>query len=170
MKRLLIAILLVLSAPLGAATPDTVFLEELTWTEVRDALKAGKTTIILPTGGTEQSGPHLVLGKHNYIVRYASERIARSLGNTLVAPVMAYVPEGDVDPPTGHMKYPGSITLPDEPFMKVVEYAARSFKASGFKDIVFIGDSGPNQKGIKTVADHLNKQWAGSGVRIHYSL
>jgi creatinine amidohydrolase/Fe(II)-dependent formamide hydrolase-like protein len=82
---------------------------------------------------------------------------------------MAYVPEGDVDPPTGHMKYPGSITLPDEPFMKVVEYAARSFKASGFKDIVFIGDSGPNQKGMKTVAEHLNKEWKATGVRIHYS-
>ena len=156
-------------ATLHAATPDTIFLEELTWTEVRDALKAGKTTIILPTGGVEQSGPHLVLGKHNYIVRYAAERIARELGNALVAPVMAYVPEGDVNPPTGHMKYPGSITLPEPQFMKVVEYAARSFKASGFKDIVFIGDSGPNQKGMKAVAGHLNKEWKGTGVRIHYS-
>ena len=51
--------------PLRAEVPDTVFLEELTWTEVRDALKAGKTTILLPTGGTEQNGPHMVLGKHN---------------------------------------------------------------------------------------------------------
>jgi len=152
-----------------AATPDTVFLEELTWTEVRDALKAGKTTIILPTGGTEQNGPHMALGKHNVIVRHASERIARTLGNALVAPVMAYVPEGPIDPPSGHMAFPGTITLPDEHFMKVVEWAARSFKANGFKDIVFIGDSGPNQKGLKAVADHLNKEWSGRGVRIHYS-
>jgi len=165
----LVFLVLLSSLPIRAAVPDTVFLEELTWTEVRDALKAGKTTIILPTGGIEQGGPHLVLGKHNYIVRYASERIARELGNALVAPVMAYVPEGDVNPPTGHMKYPGSITLPDEPFMKVVEYAARSFKVSGFKDIVFIGDSGPNQNGMKAVAERLNKEWKGTGVRIHYS-
>jgi creatinine amidohydrolase len=152
-----------------AVVPDTVFLEELTWTEVRDALKAGTTTIVLPTGGTEQNGPHMALGKHNYVVRHTAERIARALANTLVAPVLAYVPEGGLDPPTGHMAFPGSITLPDEHFMKVVEYAARSFRASGFKDIVFIGDSGPNQKGLKAVAERLNREWAKSGVRIHYS-
>ena len=161
--------LLAAALPLRAEVPDTVFLEELTWTEVRDALKAGRTTIILPTGGTEQSGPHMALGKHNVIVKHAAERIARALGNTLVAPVMAYVPEGDLDPPTGHMAFPGTITLPHEPFMKVVEYAARSFKVNGFKDIVFIGDSGPNQRGLKAVAERLNKEWARTGVRIHYS-
>ena len=156
--------------PVRAEVPDTVFLEELTWTEVRDALKAGKTTIILPTGGTEQNGPHMVLGKHHYIMKYTSERIARRLGNTLVAPVMAYVPEGDLEPPTGHMAYPGTITLPHEHFMKVVEFAARSFKVHGFKDIVFLGDSGPNQKGMQAVAELLNKEWANSGVRVHFSL
>lgn len=159
---------LLASFALNAAVPGTVFLEELTWTELRDALKAGKTTILLPTGGTEQNGPHMALGKHNYIVRYASEQIARRLGNALVAPVMAYVPEGDLDPPTGHMAFPGTITLPDAHFRKVVEYAARSFKVNGFRDIVFLGDSGPNQPGMKAVAEQLNKEWAGSGVRIHY--
>ena len=170
LTRLIAAVTLLLSGVLSqAATPDTVFLEELTWTEVREALKAGTTTIILPTGGTEQNGPHLALGKHNFIVRHTAERIARALGNALVAPVIAYVPEGNLEPPTGHMAFPGTITLPDEPFMKVVEYAARSFRASGFRDIVFIGDSGPNQKGLKAVAERLNKAWIKTGVRIHYS-
>ena len=81
-----------------AQAPDTVFLEELTWTEVRDAVAAGTTTIIIPTGGTEQNGPHMVLGKHNYLVRHKAGEAARRLGDALVAPVMAYVPEGDVDP------------------------------------------------------------------------
>jgi len=156
--------------PLRAEVPDTVFLEELTWTELRDALKAGKTTILLPTGGTEQNGPHMVLGKHNYIIKYTSERIARRLGNAFVAPVMAYVPEGDLEPPTGHMAYPGTITLPNEHFMKVVEFAARSFKVHGFKDIVFLGDSGPNQKGMQAVAELLNKEWTNSGVRVYFTL
>ena len=131
----------------------TVFLEELTWTEVRDAIKAGKTTIIFPTGGTEQNGPHMVLGKHNFIVKHAAEQIARRLGNALVAPVLAYVPEGNIDPPSGHMLYPGTISLPDDVFIKVTEYAARSFRANGFKDIVLIGDSGGNQKGLQSVAN-----------------
>ena len=89
---------LALLAPTGAraATPDTVFLEDLTWTEVRDAIRAGKTTIIIPAGGTEQNGPHMALGKHNARVRVLSERIARSLGDALVAPVIAYVPEASM--------------------------------------------------------------------------
>src|SRR5262245_61932871 len=84
-----------------AIAQDSVFLEELTWTEVRDAMKAGKTAVIIPTGGTEQNGPHMVLGKHNVRIKYTSGEIARRLGTALVAPVMAYVPEGDIDPPTG---------------------------------------------------------------------
>lgn len=161
--------LLVASPALYAEVPDTVFIEELTWTEVRDAIASGKTTIIFPTGGTEQNGPHMVLGKHNVIVKHAAEQIARRLGNALVAPVLAYVPEGDVDPPSGHMLYPGTITLPDEVFMKVAEHAARSFKVNGFTDIVLIGDSGPNQKPLQSVARSLNKQWAQSGVRVHFA-
>ena len=152
----------------SAAVPDTVFIEELTWTELRDAIKAGKTTIIFPTGGTEQNGPHMVLGKHNFRVGHLSEQIARRLGNALVAPVLAYVPEGDIDPPTGHMRFPGTITLPPEQFMKVAEYAARSFKVHGFKDIVLIGDSTPNLKPLSAVASMLNKEWRGTEVRVHF--
>ena len=91
-----------------AQTPDTVFLEELTWTEVASAIDNGSTTIIIPTAGTEQNGPHMVLGKHKYRINAGSERIARSLGNTLVAPVITYVPEGDIDPPSGHMRFAGT--------------------------------------------------------------
>lgn len=169
MMFVLVGILLfAASSTVFSETPDTVFLEELTWTEVRDAIKAGKTTVIFPTGGTEQNGPHMVLGKHNFIVKHTAEQIARRLGNALVAPVLAYVPEGNVEPPSGHMQYPGSITLPDEFFMKVAEFAARSFRVNGFKNIVLIGDSGPNQKGLHTVATRLNKEWASSDVRVHF--
>jgi creatinine amidohydrolase/Fe(II)-dependent formamide hydrolase-like protein len=149
-------------------TSDSVFLEELTWMEARDAIAAGKTTIIIPTGGTEQNGPHLVLGKHNYLVRYKAGQIAKRLGNALVAPVVAYVPEGEIDPPTGHMRYAGTITTPQDVFMKVLEYAARSFKQHGFLDIALVGDSGGNQEGQKLVAEALNKEWRTSKVRVHH--
>jgi len=151
-----------------AQTPDTVFLEELTWTEVRDAIQSGTTTIILPTAGTEQNGPHMVLGKHKFIINHTSEKIARRLGKTLVAPVMTYVPEGDLDPPSSHMRFPGTITLPNEHFMKVLEYATRSFRSHGFTDIVLIGDSGPNQPGMNEVSESLNQEWAGEKVRVHF--
>ena len=145
-----------------------VFLEELTWPEVRDALAAGWTTILIPTGGVEQGGPHLALGKHNAILRVTAERIARRLGDALVAPVIAYVPEGEINPPTGHMRYPGTITLPDETFRKLLESTARSFRTEGFKDIVLLGDSGGNQEGMRQVAELLNNEWAGSGVHVYF--
>lgn len=147
---------------------NTVFIEEMTWTEIRDAIAAGKTTVILPTAGTEQNGPHMVMGKHRYIIDEASDRIARELGNALVAPAVTYVPEGEVDPPSGHMRYAGTITLPNEFFMKLVEYAARSLRAHGFTDIVFIGDSGGNQRGMEAVAAQLNDEWGGDGATVHF--
>jgi len=165
---LVLACLMVL-APVAARAeaPDTVFLEDLTWTEVRDAIRAGKTTIIIPAGGTEQNGPHMALGKHNARVKVLSERIARGLGDALVAPVIAYVPEGAIAPPTGHMRYPGTITTPDDAFQKVLESAARSFRAHGFRDIVLLGDHGSTQAGQRAVAARLNREWAASGVRVH---
>ena len=97
--------------------------------------------MIVPIGGTEQNGPHMTLGKHNVRVKALSEKIARALGNAVVAPVIAYVPEGSVEPPTGHMRYPGTITVPPDVYRKVLESAARSFRLAGFRDIVFLGDS-----------------------------
>jgi creatinine amidohydrolase len=147
--------------------PDTVFLERLTSGEVRDLIAAGKTTVIVPTGGTEQNGPHMALGKHNVRVAANAEAIARRLGNALVAPVMPYTPEGGMDPPTGHMRFSGTINLPDPIFRQVLEYIARSLKIHGFRDIVFIGDSGPNQAGQIAVAATLNAEWMGSTTRVH---
>ena len=148
--------------------PGSVFLEELTWIEARDAIAAGKTTVIIPTGGTEQNGPHMVLGKHNFLVKHKAGEIAKNLGNALVAPVVAYVPEGDINPPTGHMRYAGTITTPQDVFVKVLEYAARSFKQHGFVDVVLVGDSGGNQEGQKIVAATLNTEWAATPARVHH--
>jgi creatinine amidohydrolase/Fe(II)-dependent formamide hydrolase-like protein len=158
---------LVTAAGAGAQASDPVLLEELTWTEVRDAVRAGKTTIIVPAGGTEQNGPHMALGKHNARVKVLSRDIARMLGDALVAPVIAYVPEGGIAPPTAHMRYPGTITVPEEAFRTVLEFAARSFKLHGFRNIVLLGDHGSTQAGQRAVAARLNREWASTGVRVH---
>ena len=165
---LFVCALVCLPEAVSAQAQDAVFLEELTWTEVQDALAAGTTTVIIPTGGTEQNGPHMVLGKHNYLVRYKAGQVARRLGDALVAPVMAYVPEGDVDPPTGHMRFPGTITTPPEVFEQVLEFAARSFRQHGFLDIALLGDSGGNQASQAAVAERLNREWAATPVRVHH--
>ena len=163
----IVAMLALLATPAFAQAPDTVFLEELTWPELRALVQAGKTTIILPSGGTEQNGPHMALGKHNVRVRALSERIARELGNAVVGPVNAYVPEGGLGPPTGHMRFPGTITVPDDVFQRVLESAARSVRLHGFRDVVFLGDHGSTQAGERAVAARLNREWAATPARAH---
>jgi creatinine amidohydrolase len=150
------------------AGQDTVFIEEMTWMEVRDALKEKKTTVIVATGGVEQNGPYVVTGKHNYIVRATAEAIARKLGNALVAPVVPFVPEGDIDPPTGHMEYPGTISLTEDTYERLLSDICASLRTHGFRDIVLIGDSGGNQQGMKAVAERLNTRWAGGKTRVHF--
>src|SRR5437762_5570421 len=113
-----------ISMAASAQRIELVAIEDFTWTELATALNAGKTTIIIPIGGTEQNGPHMVLGKHNVRVKILADRIAQALGNALVAPVIAYVPEGSIDPPSGHMRFPGTISVPERAFELVLEAAA----------------------------------------------
>ncbi|HEV2220963.1 MAG TPA: creatininase family protein [Casimicrobiaceae bacterium] len=164
---LLYGILLFASACALAHAQDSVYIEQLTSPEVQSALAAGKTTIIIPIGGTEQSGPHMVLGKHDVRVGILAGRIATALGNALVAPVIAYVPEGSVDPPSSHMRFAGTISIPVDVFERTLEAAARSFAVHGFRDIVFIGDHGGYQRSEEATAKRLNREWAGRAVRAH---
>ena len=147
---------------------ESVFLEDLTWMEVRDAMAAGKKTILVATGGVEQNGPYLATGKHNVILRGTTEAIARQLGNALVAPIIAFVPEGDFEPPSLHMKYPGTIGLSEETYRALLKDICRSFQVTGFETIVLIGDSGGNQDGMKAVAEELTAHWGQQGPRVLY--
>ena len=146
---------------------NSVWLEEMTWIDVRDALKAGKTNIIISTGGIEPNGPWLVTGKHNYVLHANCEAIARKMGNALCAPIIKLVPEGGIEPKTGHMASPGTMTMREETFRAVLTDAAESLQAHGFKNIIFIGDSGGNQAGQKAVAEALTAKWAGKALALH---
>ncbi len=151
--------------PLPAAT--TVWIEEMTWMDVRDALKAGKTTVIIPTGGVEPNGPWLVTGKHNYVLHANCEAIARKLGNALCAPIIKLVPEGAIEPASGHMTSPGTISVREETFRATLTDVVHSLKMHGFQNIILIGDSGGNQAGQRFVADSVTKHWNGSPVVAH---
>jgi creatinine amidohydrolase len=147
--------------------PDTVWLEEMTWMDVRDALKAGKTTVIVPTGGIEPNGPWLALGKHNYILRVNCDAIARKLGDALCAPIIPLVPEGTIEPKSGHMTTVGTISLREDTFQAMLTDVVHSFKMHGFQHIVLIGDSGGNTRGMQAVAEKLNAEWKGSPLVVH---
>ena len=168
MRLVLAAALLSIGLYAGAAAPAGVYLQEFSTTELRDALRAGKRTLIVPVGGTEQNGPHMALGKHNFRVHVLAGRIAAELGNALVAPVVAYVPEGRIAPPTEHMRYAGTISIPESAFRGLLDGTARSMAQHGFTDIVFIGDSGNYQGTLKAVAAALNRDWKGGAARAHF--
>jgi creatinine amidohydrolase len=163
---LLIAILCFGSAA-SAQAADSLLMEKMTSYEIRDAIAAGKTTVILPSGGTEQNGPGMAIGKHNFRVAANAQTIARRLGNALVAPVIVYTPEGKYDPPQGHLRYPGTIGVPEDVYAGVVEGVVRSLKLHGFHDIVLIGDHGSDIAGQDAVAAKLNAEWANTPVRVH---
>lgn len=154
-------------APNPLPAPNTVWMEEMTWMDVRDALKAGKTTAIITTGGMEPNGPFLVTGKHNYVLRANCEAIARAMGNALCAPTIKFVPEGNIDPPTSHMTSPGTISLREATFRLLLTDVVHSLKQHGFTTIILIGDSGGNQAGQRAVADSLTGIWKGKPIVAH---
>lgn len=145
---------------------DTVFVEEMTWLEVRDSMKGGTDTVIIAAGGIEQNGPYVATGKHNYVLRGTTEAIARKLGNAMVAPIVAFVPEGNFNPPDMHMKYPGTISVSEDTFRALLADICMSFKTHGFKHIVLIGDSGGNQDGMKYIAETLNAAWKDDAANV----
>ena len=160
------SLVLMLGAPaLAAASPSTsVYVEDLTSPELRERIAGGATTVLVPIGGTEQSGPHIALGKHNVRARLLAGRIARRLGNAVVAPTIAYVPEGSITPPAGHMRFAGTISIPDAVFESMLEATARSFCQHGVRDVFFLGDHGGYQKNEEKAAARVNREGA---CRVH---
>lgn len=147
--------------------PSTVWIEEMTWMDVRDALRAGKTTAIIATGGVEPNGPWLVTGKHNYVNQSNCEAIARKLGNALCAPLVKFTPEGNIEPQSSHMVSPGTISMREGTYRAILTDIVHSLRMHGFKQIFLIGDSGGNQAGQRYVADSLNALWKGDPLVAH---
>ena len=169
MKKLqLIAVLLAaLLAPLAAtAQPRPVWIDDLTWVEVRDAIASGKTTALIFFGSSEQNGPHMAIGKHNFIARYCAEQIAGKLGDALVYPVIPLAITGDAATKTAHMRFPGTLTLPPDVFSGLVRAVAQSALAAGFKLVAVMGDHGGGQEEMARVAQALDAQSKKSGARV----
>ena len=144
------------------------WMEELTFMEIRDLIAGGTTTVIVPTGGIEENGPYLATGKHNLILEAICPAIAEKLGNALCAPIVKFVPQGNINPPSGAMKFPGSISLTAATYEALLTDIALSLGQSGFADVVLIGDSGGNQRGMANVAAALTAQWEDGKTRIHH--
>jgi len=146
------------ATPRPIAAVDSVWIEELTYLEVRDAMKAGKTNALIVTGSTEQNGPYLVGAKHNIVLRQTGEAIARKLGNALVAPI---VPIEAGNPENPYLEW-GSLYFTADTFKAVVRDMTTSLKSQGFRNIILIGDSGGDTAGLKAVAQELTAKWNGT--------
>ena len=157
-----------MDAPRPIEGINTVFIEEMTWMEVRDAISGGKTTVIVGTGGIEQNGPYVASGKHNFVLEATTEAVARELGDALVAPIVKLVPEGNIDPPSGHMRYHATISVRQETFEAVLVDVLSSLAQHGFTNLVIIGDSGGNVEGLEAVSAALNTEWKDRPAHVHF--
>ena len=166
--RTLFALVAVLVASVASAQTRSVFIEELTWPEIREAQAAGKTSAIIVAGGIEQNGHHMALAKHNVIARYVGGQIAEKLGNALVYPVVPFSMAGDPIEKTGHMRLPGTISLPSEVFLGVIRGVALSAISAGFKNVYLLGDHGGGQAELRLAAETLDADWRAKGVHVYY--
>ncbi len=157
-----------LSAARPIAARQSLFLEELTWMEVRDLLLNGFTTVIVASGGVEANGPYTVLGKHNYLTERTATAIAQKLGHTLIAPIISYVPEGEINPPTMHMRYPGTLSISETTYRSLVRESCESLAQHGFTTILLLGDSYGNQDGMRVVAEELTERWKSTQQRVYF--
>ena len=153
-----------MNAPRPIDALDSVWIEELTWMEVRDAIKSGKTTGLILTGGVESNGPHLATGKHNFVLKVMGEAIARKLGNALVAPILTLEPGR----PDGERVAPGSVVLSQATYRAVLTDMAESLRGMGFTSVILMGDSGGNQGAMKEVAAALNAKYNGTPARFYF--
>jgi creatinine amidohydrolase/Fe(II)-dependent formamide hydrolase-like protein len=151
------------AVPRPVPARDSVWIEELTYLEVRDAMKAGKTTALVMAGSTEQNGPYMSGGKHQYAIKLVGEAVARKLGNALIAPV---IPIEAGNPDNNYLEW-GSIYFTAETFQAVVRDIATSLKSQGFKNIVLLGDSGGDTAGLRAVAQELSAKWGDRARIVH---
>ena len=165
---LMVTFVTVLAASRVNAQSQSMYVEDLTSPEVRDAIAAGKTTAIIYSGSTEQNGPHLALGKHNFLAQFIAGRIAEELGDALVFPTMPFAPAGDPISKTGHMAFPGTVSLTSEVYLGVIRQVALSAISAGFKQVFIMGDHGGGQAELKLSADSLDGEWAEKGVLVRY--
>jgi len=154
--------------PATGLAQRSVYIEDLTWPEVQHAIASGKTSAIVYTGSTEQNGPHMAIGKHNFIARWVAGAIAIKLGDALVYPTLPFAPTGDAMTRTAHMRFPGSVSLTSQTYSAVVHDVALSALDAGFKDVFIMGDHGDGQDVLSSVAKSLDAQWKPRGARVFY--
>jgi creatinine amidohydrolase len=152
------------SAPAAQAKKQPlVEFEMMTWPEVKQALAAGKTTALFYTGGTEQRGPQNVNGGHTLMGREIVRTIALRLGNAIAMPVLPYTPNN------ASADLPGTIGLTPELLGAILERVTEQAMATGFKNVVIMGDHGGGQpQTYVDVAKKMEAKYAPEGRHVFF--
>jgi creatinine amidohydrolase len=133
---------------------DTVLIEEMTWPEVRAAIAAGKRRVIVMLAAMEQHGPHLPIGTDTYLGYATGMRLARRLGDALVAPVVT------LGYSAGHLPMAGTVSVEEATLETVIEDVCRSLARHGFREIVLLCSHGGNYRALRDVLPRLRDEHA----------
>ena len=154
-----------MNAPRPIDAVASLWIEELTWMEIRDAIRAGSTTALILTGGVESNGPHLASGKHNYSNKLMGASVAQALGQTLIAPLVTLEPGR----PSGAVMIGNTGPMvSQETYIAWLTDMGDSLRGMGFTEVYFLGDSGGNRRGMQAAADALNGKYNGDPTRFHH--
>ena len=142
--------------------PNVEF-EMMTWPEVKKAIAEGKTTALFYTGGTEQRGPQNVNGGHTLMGREIVRTIALRLGNAIAMPVLPYTPNN------ASADLPGTIGLTPEILGSILERVTEQAMATGFKNVVLMGDHGGGQPATYAdVTKKMEAKYASEGKHVYF--
>ena len=109
----------------------SVFMAELTLTQVEEYLDDGGDLVLVPTGSTEQHGPHSPLSTDVIIPTEVCRRVAMRL-EALVAPPVNYGISA------GHRGFRALAYVKSQTFISLIEDVAFSLAEAGFRRIVFV--------------------------------
>jgi creatinine amidohydrolase len=139
---------------------DTVWLEEMSWPEIEQALRAGVTTVIVTAGSIEQHGPHLTLVTDTLLSEVFAENLAYRIGEALVAPVIR---PGCSD---HHMAFPGTISFTPSLLKEVILTYCRCLAQHGFRRLVLMATHGGNFAPLEAAAKQAIDELQALGVEV----
>jgi creatinine amidohydrolase len=125
-----------------------IYLDRLTWAEVKKEIHEGRSTVVVPFGSTEQHGRHLPLGTDAVL----GDELGRGLAERLDAFLAPTVRLGCS---AHHLSFPGTISLREETFQQIVVDVVASLSRHGFRRIVLLPTHGGNFKPLAQVFAEL---------------
>jgi creatinine amidohydrolase len=112
-------------------------LDRMSWPEVQSELAAGRDTVVMAFGATEQHGPHMPLATDALIGDHLARLVADEL-NAFLAPTVR------VGCSEHHLEFPGTLSISAQTFHAVVADLVRSLARGGFRRVVLLPTHGGN--------------------------